>query len=116
MTMASVKNHFKVTKSTTDSQGKKEINGKQGFSGSASSSLTQSQGLNEDKVVKTDHEILRQFDMEWKFGPCIGISRMERWERASDYGLNPPEDVKELIVKNSDKLEYTECVWNGYNI
>jgi hypothetical protein len=32
---------------------------------------------------------LRQFDMNITYGPCIGISRLERWKRAKEMGLNP---------------------------
>ena len=28
-----------------------------------------------------------------KFGPYVGIPRLERWERAQALGLNPPEEV-----------------------
>lgn len=35
---------------------------------------------------------LRQFDLTSKFGPCVGISRLERWERAAKLGLDPPAE------------------------
>ncbi|KAL5205787.1 hypothetical protein ABZP36_033996 [Zizania latifolia] len=28
-------------------------------------------------------EHLGQFDMDLNFGPCIGVTRLQRWERAS---------------------------------
>lgn len=33
---------------------------------------------------------LREFDLSSKYGPCMGISRLERWERAAKLGLEPP--------------------------
>ena len=54
------------------------------------------------------HHILRIFDLyvscllwlvgwlcmftcrSYEYGPCIGVTRMERWERAAALGLNPP--------------------------
>lgn len=30
------------------------------------------------------------FDWNMKFGPCIGLTRSERWNRAKKLGLNPP--------------------------
>ena len=53
------------------------------------------------KEAKEDADIarLREFDLDTKFGPCIGISRMQRWERAERNGLEPPADVKDLIER-----------------
>lgn len=39
------------------------------------------------------HEILRVFDLTAKYGPCAGMTRLERWNRAKRWGLDPPEDV-----------------------
>lgn len=44
-----------------------------------------------DKADKID--ILRVFDMTSKYGPSVGISRLQRWERAKKWGLNPPTEV-----------------------
>ena len=41
---------------------------------------------------------LKQFDMDATFGPCVGITRLKRWERANNYGLNPPLDVKDILL------------------
>ena len=32
-----------------------------------------------------------------------GITRLERWERAQKHGLNPPDDVKDILLKNTDE-------------
>lgn len=42
-------------------------------------------------IIATD--ILRVFDMTAKYGPCVGISRLDRWKRAQKLGLEPPEEV-----------------------
>ena len=39
-------------------------------------------------------DILRVFDLSSKYGPCVGITRLQRWERAKKWGLNPPEEVR----------------------
>lgn len=44
-----------------------------------------------DDADRTD--ILRVFDMTSAYGPCVGMSRLQRWERAKKWGLNPPEEV-----------------------
>ena len=40
------------------------------------------------------HQILRMFDLSYEYGPCVGVTRSERWERAQALGLNPPPEVK----------------------
>ncbi|KAI9458434.1 DNA polymerase delta, subunit 4-domain-containing protein [Lactarius psammicola] len=42
------------------------------------------------------HHILRIFDLSYEYGPCVGVTRMERWERAAVLGLNPP--VREILM------------------
>ncbi|KAI0630659.1 DNA polymerase delta, subunit 4-domain-containing protein [Trametes polyzona] len=39
------------------------------------------------------HHILRVFDLSYEYGPCVGVSRLDRWERAHALGLNPPLEV-----------------------
>ncbi|XP_010889917.1 DNA polymerase delta subunit 4 [Esox lucius] len=57
---------------------------------------------------------LRQFDQDWQFGPCTGISRLERWERASHHGLNPPEEIREMLLSRETDPDYTHCLWSAY--
>ncbi|RLM85232.1 hypothetical protein C2845_PM04G21730 [Panicum miliaceum] len=62
-------------------------------------------------------EQLRQFDMDMKFGPCIGVTRLQRWERASAMGLQPPAHLRDLLLRvpstknRSDPC--VECLWEG---
>ncbi|CAG5130059.1 unnamed protein product [Candidula unifasciata] len=60
--------------------------------------------------------ILKKFDLTLEFGPCIGITRLERWERAEKHGLNPPTEVKIIISKHSSSEAYTDCLWSDYII
>jgi len=39
------------------------------------------------------YQMLRVFDNTENFGPCVGLTRIERWERAKAMGLNPPSEV-----------------------
>ena len=41
-------------------------------------------------------EELRQFDMILKYGPCIDMTRLERFERAVKFGLNPPAYIRKF--------------------
>ncbi|XP_074561602.1 uncharacterized protein LOC141817880 [Curcuma longa] len=54
---------------------------------------------------------LRQFDMDMRYGPCIGLSRADRWERASAMGLNPPAEVEAILLKSSAAA--AGCLWDG---
>uniref|UniRef100_A0A8B9QUV1 DNA polymerase delta subunit 4 n=1 Tax=Anas platyrhynchos TaxID=8839 RepID=A0A8B9QUV1_ANAPL len=35
-------------------------------------------------------DMLRSFDLAWEYGPCTGITRLQRWERAAGTGAEPP--------------------------
>ena len=43
------------------------------------------------------NEILRQFDLDMNYGPCLGLTRLHRWERAKRLNLNPPLVVKQIL-------------------
>ncbi|KAK3698001.1 hypothetical protein QZH41_014377, partial [Actinostola sp. cb2023] len=59
-------------------------------------------------------QLLKEFDMTLEYGPCIGITRMERWERADKFGLHPPQIVKDIISKKLNDEIYTKWyVQNG---
>ncbi|XP_068448134.1 DNA polymerase delta subunit 4 isoform X2 [Clinocottus analis] len=66
-----------------------------------------------ETVHEEELERLRQFDLNWKFGPCTGISRQQRWERAKLHGLSPPEEIKDLLQTHTD-LEYNLSLWSEY--
>lgn len=68
------------------------------------------------KDVDEDQNTLKEFDLNWEYGPCMGITRMERWKRADKHGLNPPESVKDMIEQHQNEKSYTECLWHDYNI
>lgn len=45
---------------------------------------------------------LRQFDLNPQFGPFVGISRKERFERAVRFGLMPPSNIREVLENRMD--------------
>jgi DNA polymerase delta subunit 4 len=61
------------------------------------------------------HQILRLFDMSYEYGPCVGMSRIERWERAASLGLNPPDEVRNILLTKEgvEKDEYSQSVLYG---
>jgi len=55
----------------------------------------------------TVHTIMRNFDLTPKFGPCVGISRLDRYRRAEKMGLKPPVEVLR-VLETEDGLR----AWN----
>ena len=45
----------------------------------------------------TIHTILRNFDLSPKYGPCVGMTRLDRYRRAEKMGLNPPVEVLQIL-------------------
>ena len=66
---------------------------------------------NKDKIISFDRTIdeeiakekaeqsLKAFDLDPKYGPCKGISRMKRYQNAVRLNLNPPNYLKNMIEK-----------------
>lgn len=42
--------------------------------------------------------ILRDFDLKGAYGPCVGITRQQRYDRASRLGLRPPKEVGLILA------------------
>ncbi len=36
----------------------------------------------------------------YRFGPCTGITRLQRWERAAKLGLDPPPEVPAIVQRH----------------
>jgi DNA polymerase delta, subunit 4 len=45
----------------------------------------------------TINTILRDFDLSPRYGPCVGMTRMERYRRAEKMGLKPPAEVLRIL-------------------
>jgi len=58
-------------------------------------------------------KLLHAFDLNYEFGPCIGLTRLERWGRAHRLGLNPPEEVRDALTSEAINPELNECVFSG---
>lgn len=49
-------------------------------------------------VGESDEEVLlRKFDLAMEYGPNTGVSRLQRWQRAEQFGLRPPAYVPEIL-------------------
>ncbi|KAH7106132.1 DNA polymerase delta, subunit 4-domain-containing protein [Auriculariales sp. MPI-PUGE-AT-0066] len=55
------------------------------------------QPVHKDKKDKVGH-ILRVFDNCSDYGPCVGITRLQRWERADAMGLEPPVAIRDILL------------------
>ncbi|XP_022744189.1 DNA polymerase delta subunit 4-like [Durio zibethinus] len=55
-------------------------------------------------------QVLRLFDMNMAYGPCLGITRLARWERAQRLGLSPPKEIENLLKGGKVNLE---CLFDG---
>jgi len=64
------------------------------------------------------HHVLRVFDLTSEYGPCVGLSRLARWERAREWGLNPPPEVKEILLtlEGAEDDSYRETVFHRTGI
>ncbi|CAF1159028.1 unnamed protein product, partial [Didymodactylos carnosus] len=58
-------------------------------------------------IEKKDLELLKKFDLNMDFGPCTGITRLERFNRAMKHSLDPPSRVQELIDMYPNSKEVT---------
>ncbi|GAA0148944.1 hypothetical protein LIER_08249 [Lithospermum erythrorhizon] len=41
---------------------------------------------------------------------CLGMSRLDRWECAMAFGLNPPKTIENLLKSSDVRLG---CLWDG---
>lgn len=46
----------------------------------------------------TEMDDLSRFDFDVRFGPYLGLSRLERWVRAQRLGLEPPSQVRDILL------------------
>ena len=63
-----------------------------------------------DQDLCSEENLLRSFDLNSRFGPCTGVSRLERWERAQGLGLNPPNEVRDLLLRQEVN---PNSLWQG---
>ncbi|XP_071415321.1 DNA polymerase delta subunit 4 [Pithys albifrons albifrons] len=61
-------------------------------------------------------DMLRRFDLSWEYGPCTGITRLQRWERAQALGLSPPGPVRDALLEHRDDPNVTYSLWHEYEL
>ncbi|KZS94663.1 DNA polymerase delta, subunit 4 [Sistotremastrum niveocremeum HHB9708] len=72
------------------------------------------QPIHADDLTKVDI-ILRVFDTNYKYGPCVGLTRLERWEMAERLGLNPPKEIREILTtkEGMEDTRYSQTMFYG---
>ncbi len=68
-------------------------------SGTRLSCIPSHRGILAGSVEELEQRLRSEFDLETKYGPVVGLSRLERWERAVRLGLEPPQWVRDAIVQ-----------------
>lgn len=63
---------------------------------------------------ETELELLRQFDLAWQYGPCTGITRLQRWRRAEQMGLKPPLEVYQVLKTRPGDPRFQCSLWHLY--
>lgn len=53
--------------------------------------------------LTTGEKVLRYFDVSSQYGPCIGTTRLRRWQRAERLGLHPPIEALAVLLKEEAK-------------
>ncbi|KAF2744204.1 hypothetical protein M011DRAFT_408900 [Sporormia fimetaria CBS 119925] len=54
------------------------------------------------KDIGLHDKILREFDLSSHYGPCVGVTRLRRWQRAHRLGLQPPIEVLAVLLKEQE--------------
>lgn len=73
-------------------------------------------GVKQTPILHTNpntiETILRDFDLTGKYGPCVGISRLDRFNRAVRMNKNPPPEVGKILATQQadEKVEYKHDV------
>ena len=49
--------------------------------------------------IDDDEQALRDFDLDTRFGPCTGMTRRERYDRAIRLSLSPPRFLDAVIAR-----------------
>ncbi|KAJ3099592.1 hypothetical protein HDU97_002940 [Phlyctochytrium planicorne] len=58
-------------------------------------------------------EKLKQFDLDSKFGNNVGMTRLQRWNRAKKLNLSPPEHLGSILQAKEvqEDAELREALW-----
>lgn len=52
----------------------------------------------------------------YRFGPSMGMSRLDRWKRAEELGMDPPEGVRRMLDTKQGRLGLNRSVLAEYTV
>eukprot|EP00053_Salpingoeca_punica_P021475 m.213050 g.213050 ORF g.213050 m.213050 type:complete len:118 (-) comp22691_c0_seq1:220-573(-) len=115
MATRTLRDHFEVKKAQPRSPRKSQQQQQQTSTSSRGSSAKVAAATSsaEDVQAQAQLSALKTFDLDMRYGPCAGMTRLERWQRAKDDGLNPPAELPAIITSHSDDVQFTESLWFG---
>lgn len=66
-----------------------------------------------ERIDDTIRKKLKSFDLNYKYGPCLGISRLERWMRAEKLGKKPSREIFDILMKFQGVKEIEQNIWHN---
>ena len=64
-------------------------------------------------LEQLEQRLRSEFDLETKYGPVVGLSRLGRWERAVRLGLEPPRWVRDTIVQHGTESDLNAHIFTS---
>mmetsp|Transcript_14332 Transcript_14332/g.40939 ORF Transcript_14332/g.40939 Transcript_14332/m.40939 type:complete len:109 (-) Transcript_14332:23-349(-) len=65
------------------------------------------------ELEQLEQRLRSEFDLETKYGPVVGLSRLGRWERAVRLGLEPPRWVRDTIVQHGTESDLNAHIFTS---
>ncbi|MEO2193903.1 MAG: hypothetical protein ABGY24_15800 [bacterium] len=66
-----------------------------------------------EELEQLEQRLRSEFDLETKYGPVVGLSRLGRWERAVRLGLEPPRWVRDTIVQHGTESDLNAHIFTS---
>lgn len=66
-----------------------------------------------EELEQLEQRLRSEFDLETKYGPVVGLSRLGRWERAVRLGLDPPRWVRDTIVQHGTESDLNAHIFTS---
>ncbi len=66
-----------------------------------------------EQLEQLEQRLRSEFDLETKYGPVVGLSRLGRWERAVRLGLEPPRWVRDTIVQHGTESDLNAHIFTS---
>ena len=64
-------------------------------------------------LTAAEEKELKAFDLDSTFGPCLGLTRLERFLRAEKLQINPPPSVREILHRVHPTSPSAQAILSG---